>query len=223
VNTYAATFECLAAGYAPFLAAVRRDPSDRAGITAAFNGFRALCALRDGPRGVDGINAWAERHAREVLGSNAAPPGGHGRSPWYVGRPVIVLRNDAVLKLFNGDIGIALPDDHGELMVHFPAADGGLRAVAPVRLPEHRSAFALTVHKAQGSEFDAVLVVLPQRRSPVATRELLYTALTRAKQRVTLAGSAEVLGAAIGTPTQRHSGLLARLAEAARGQALQAA
>ena len=126
----------------------------------------------------------------------------------------MVLRNDPVLKLFNGDIGITLPDENGTLMVAFPDAAGDFRCVAPVRMPEHQTAFAMTVHKAQGSEFDEVLVLLPQKRSPVLTRELLYTAVTRARQQVTLVCSGDVLTAAIHSPTRRHTGLLARLRDA---------
>jgi exodeoxyribonuclease V alpha subunit len=126
----------------------------------------------------------------------------------------MVLRNDLALKLYNGDIGIALPDASGALMVHFPLDEGGFRQVAPVRMPPHQTAFAMTVHKAQGSEFDAVLVLLPQRGSPLLSRELLYTAVTRARRQVTLSCNRAVLMSAIQTPTQRRSGLLARLSEA---------
>jgi exodeoxyribonuclease V alpha subunit len=142
---------------------------------------------------------------------------GPGGSPWFAGRPVLVLNNDYVLKLFNGDIGIALPDASGQLLVHFPdtSADGGFRAIAPVRMPRHETAFAMTVHKSQGSEFDRVLVMLPEQRSRVLTRELLYTAITRARSRVTLVAGAPVLEEAIATSTERHSGLLTRLAECA--------
>jgi exodeoxyribonuclease V alpha subunit len=125
-----------------------------------------------------------------------------------------VLRNDPVLKLFNGDIGITLPAAGGAMMVFFPAAEGGFRAVAPLRLPAHQTALAMTVHKSQGSEFDAVAVLLPAQRSRVLSRELLYTAITRARHRVLLAAPAAVLSAAISAGTQRHSGLLARLRDA---------
>jgi exodeoxyribonuclease V alpha subunit len=125
----------------------------------------------------------------------------------------MVLRNDYVLKLFNGDVGLALPDAHGELQVHFPRPDGTFRAVAPARLPDHETAFAITVHKAQGSEFDRVAVVLPDRPSAVVTRELLYTAATRARRQVTLCASAAMIERAVATPTRRHSGLGARLRE----------
>jgi exodeoxyribonuclease V alpha subunit len=127
---------------------------------------------------------------------------------------VLVLRNDPVLRLFNGDVGIALPDAQGAIRVHFPDPESGFRAVPPVRMPEHQTAFAMTVHKAQGSEFDEVLVLLPSQRAAVLTRELLYTAVTRARHRITLLGHEEVLTAAIEAPTRRHSGLLARLRDA---------
>jgi exodeoxyribonuclease V alpha subunit len=157
------------------------------------------------------LNERLTRHAREVLAPLHAAGADDPRSPWFAGRPVMVLRNDPVLTLYNGDIGITLPGADGALAVVFPDAAGGFRRVAPVRLPEHQTAFAMTVHKAQGSEFDEVLVLLPQQRSPVVTRELLYTAVTRARCRVSVAGSADVLIHAIQSPTRRHSGLLARL------------
>jgi exodeoxyribonuclease V alpha subunit len=205
------------AGYAAYRDAVAADPSRVAAITDAFGRFRVLCALRDGPRGVTALNAALTRRWRAALGL----PGqmdGPGASPWFPGRPVLVLNNDYVLRLFNGDIGIALPDADGQLLVHFPDADrpGRFRAIAPVRLPRHDTAFAMTVHKSQGSEFDGVLVMLPEQRSRVLTRELLYTAVTRARRQVALVSDAAVLEQAIATPTERHSGLLARLADSAR-------
>ena len=196
-------------GYAPFLASVC-EAAERAAVVEAFARFRALCAVREGPRGVEAVNAEVGRRFRRELGALDRD----ARSAWYAGRPVLVLRNDDVLKLFNGDIGLTLPDERGDLMVYFAQTDGGLRAVAPLRLPAHETAFAMTVHKAQGSEFDEVLVLLPAQRSRVLTRELLYTAVTRARRRVTLCAGAEVLSAAIETSTRRHSGLLARLREA---------
>lgn len=209
-----AALQALFDGYEAYLRTVLRDPTDRGAVTAAFGTFRALCAVREGPRGMQALNERMTRHARAVLeplwtGGRFDP-----RSPWFPGRPVMVLRNDPVLKLFNGDIGIALPDETGTLSVVFPDGPGGFRAVATVRLPEHQTAFAMTVHKSQGSEFDEVLVLLPERRSSVLTRELLYTGVTRARRRVTLCCPADVLAAAIQSPTRRHSGLLARLRDA---------
>jgi exodeoxyribonuclease V alpha subunit len=104
-----------------------------------------------------------------------------------------------------------LADEDGELHVHFPAEAGAFRAIAPARLPEHETAFAMTVHKSQGSEFDEVLLVLPAEQSRVLTRELLYTAVTRARERLTIVGNAGVLAAAVETATKRVSGLAARV------------
>ena len=200
--------------HAGYLDAVRRDPHDAPALAAALARFRVLCAQREGPRGMLALNAWLDNHAREqlapLLQRHPAAPGSAG----YVGRPVMVLRNQPLLQLFNGDIGITLPAPEGGLAVAFVQADGQVRRVPAWRLPEHQSAWAMTVHKSQGSEFDEVLVLLPARRSPVLTRELLYTAVTRARQRVGLAGSAAVVAAAIAAPTRRHSGLIARLREA---------
>jgi exodeoxyribonuclease V alpha subunit len=208
----AQTLQRIVDGYAPFIEAVRRDAKDRRAISDAFGRFRVLCAVRHGSRGVGGLNTELAKRFCAALAQPLPGSGGDaGASAWYLGRPVQVLRNDYVLKLFNGDIGITLPDDSGEKMVWFPNADGGFRAIAPVRLPQHETAFAMTVHKAQGSEFDQVLVLLPDQRSRVLTRELLYTGITRTRGSVTVCASAPMLGAAIGTTTRRHSGLLARL------------
>ena len=200
----AACLERLREGFAPYLDAVRGHPADAAAVAAAFDRFRVLCALREGPRGVLAINAWMTRQAAT------------GAAPWFAGRPVMVLRNDLTLRLFNGDIGFTLPADdvEGTLRVHFPDPAGGWRALSPQQLPAHETAFAMTVHKAQGSEFDGLLLMLPAQPGRVLTRELLYTAVTRARRGLTLVGSAEVVAAAIGAPTRRHSGLLARLHEA---------
>ena len=149
---------------AGYLDAARADLGDKAAIV------RRLRAL---PRAVRGARGTARR-GRDQQARRAALPAARStirstrraRSEWYPGRPVMVLRNDYVLKLFNGDVGISLPDAAGALMVFFPDSDGGFRAVAPLRLPAHETAFAMTVHKAQGSEFDEVLVLLPaQARS----------------------------------------------------------
>ena len=207
-------------GYAPYLETVRHEPADFAAIAKAFDRFRVLCAVREGPRGVNALNDRVTQHAREQLAVLLAATRTDTRSPWYPGRPVMVLRNDHVLKLFNGDIGIVLPDADGSMWVRFPDNTGGFRAISPVRLPPHQSAFAMTVHKAQGSEFDDVLVMLPGQRSRVLTRELLYTAVTRAKQGVALCAGAGVLAATMQASTRRRSGLLARLRELAAGDAI---
>ncbi|MEF7616549.1 exodeoxyribonuclease V subunit alpha [Aquincola sp. MAHUQ-54] len=204
--TLAAGFD----GFAAYAQAVRQAPHDVAAATAAFERFRVLCALREGPRGLLAINEHLARRLRPA----DAPPG-----PWYAGRPVMVLRNDPLRRLFNGDVGLVLPDAEGALQAWFPdaAAPGGFRAVHPARLPPHETAYAMTVHKSQGSEFEAVLMVMPAGVHRVVTRELLYTAVTRAKARVVIAGGAEGVAAAVGARTRRASGLLARVGEVLGG------
>ena len=140
----------------------------------AFTEFCVLCAVREGPLGVTQLNTQVE-HAL-----------GLGQSAWYAGRPVMVTRNDYALDLMNGDIGLCLPAPDGVLRVAFPAVDGGVRWVMPSRLDSVETVFAMTVHKSQGSEFAHVLLVIPAQESPVLTRELVYTGLTRAKKRLTL-------------------------------------
>lgn len=192
------------AGFAPYMAALRQDPTDHAAALAAFARFRVLCALREGPRGVEVTNA--------SLLAQLLP--GTSRAAMRLGQPVMVLRNEPQLGLFNGDVGLLLPDAAGTLGAVFPGPEGGAPRWLPLaRLPAHETAFAMTVHKAQGSEFDEVLLMLPARPSRVLGRELLYTALTRARQRVTVVAPAAVLADAASTPTRRRSGLQARLVE----------
>src|SRR5690606_40603770 len=132
----------------------------------------------------------------------------HPHSRWYEGRPVMIARNDSALGLFNGDIGIALEREQG-LRVWFAMPDGTIKSVQPSRLPEHETTWAMTVHKSQGSEFDHAALVLPTQLSPVVTRELIYTAITRARQRLSLYADDRVLVQAIATRTERRSGLSA--------------
>jgi exodeoxyribonuclease V alpha subunit len=210
------TFSTIANGYADFVDAMRTQPLDPARCFATFGRFRVLCAERRGPRGTEGINAAMARRVREAVsavecGAAASAPDGDA---WFAGRPVMVRANDYLQNLFNGDVGLALPDATGALRVWFPAAGGGLRGIAPARLPPHETAFATTVHKAQGSEFDDVLLLLPAQPSRVVTRELLYTAVTRARRRATIAAGSAALEAAIATPTRRDSGLIDRLRDA---------
>jgi len=163
--------------------------------------FRVLCALREGPLGSVAINAAIEHELRRRSDGADA----HG---WYAGRLVIVGGNDYRLGLFNGDVGVALRSGaDGALEVWFRNADGSLRALPPLVLGAVEAAWALTVHKAQGSEFDEVTVVLPERAARVLTRELIYTAVTRARKKVELWTSGEVLTQAIERSTQRWSGL----------------
>lgn len=145
----------------------------------ALGAARVLCALREGTAGVEGINRLAEGLCRR-----------HGQIPQgerlYRGLPVLILRNAYSLGLFNGDTGVLWPDDRGRLVAWFPCADGQLKSLGIGRLPAWQPSYALTVHKSQGSEFDQVLLLLPEEDSPVLSRELLYTGITRARSELSI-------------------------------------
>jgi exodeoxyribonuclease V alpha subunit len=200
-----------AAGLRRYVDVATKTLRDPGALLAALGDFRVLCAQREGPRGVASLNRYLGEHFRTSVGveRNRAL-----RDQWFAGSAIIVLRNDPVLKLYNGDVGIVLPTaDDDSLAAHFADGNGGFRTVALARLPEHEAAFATTVHKAQGSEFNRVILLLPAVASRVVTRELLYTAITRARSGVTIVASTEVLEKAIATPTRRYSGLGSRLAD----------
>ena len=184
-------------GYGDYMAG--RGPAE---VFARFNRFRILCALREGPYSVGALNGAAQAI---LARAGCLRPG----RLWYEGRPVMVTRNDYGLRLFNGDVGIALadPDAGGALRVFFPAPDGSMRTFEPYRLPEHETVFAMTVHKSQGTEFDRVLLILPETDARVLTRELLYTGVTRARKRVDLWAGEAALRAALSRRIERVSGL----------------
>ncbi|WP_217549460.1 exodeoxyribonuclease V subunit alpha [Pantoea sp. GbtcB22] len=205
-DAYQAMLTEIAAGYQPFLKLIRQR-ADPAEIIAAFGRYQLLCALREGPFGVQGLNQRIEQKLMQ-LQLIRRPTGG---SRWYQGRPVMVTRNDSALGLFNGDIGITLFDEEGLLKVFFPLPDGNIKAVQPSRLPTHDTAWAMTVHKSQGSEFDHTALVMPAQFLPVLTRELIYTAITRARKQLTLYSDDGVFRRAVQLRTQRRSGLLERL------------
>lgn len=205
-DAYQAMLTEIAAGYQPFLKLIRQR-ADPAEIIAAFGRYQLLCALREGPFGVQGLNQRIEQKLMQ-LQLIRRPTGG---SRWYQGRPVMVTRNDSALGLFNGDIGITLFDEEGLLKVFFPLPDGSIKAVQPSRLPTHDTAWAMTVHKSQGSEFDHTALVMPAQFLPVLTRELIYTAITRARKQLTLYSDDGVFRRAVQLRTQRRSGLLERL------------
>ena len=172
---------------------------------ALFNKFHMLCALREGPYGVASINQMIqELCARRGLIRR------EGR--WYRGQPLLVIANDYRLKLFNGDVGILLDDPETiSLRVFFPTEEGTFRKILPGRLTAYETAHAMTVHKSQGSEFEHILVLLPDRHSEVVTRELIYTAITRARKRVEVWGREEIFVEAVSSRTRRVSGLQDRL------------
>ena len=169
-------------GYKDFCDAVTQMATAEA-VFAAFNQFQVLVALRQGPYGVEQVNQRIESLLSQRGLLNTRGP----QSGWYAGRPVMISRNDYDLGLFNGDIGIALPcadrdSDQAVLRVAFPDQEGGIRWLLPGRLPAHETAFAMTVHKSQGSEFGKLCLLLPDFWQSVITRELIYTAITRGKK-----------------------------------------
>ncbi|MEI7969787.1 MAG: exodeoxyribonuclease V subunit alpha [Betaproteobacteria bacterium] len=168
-----------------------------------FERARVLAALQQGPSGAGELNRLIERR----LVAQGLVRGGDD----YRGKPVMVVVNDYEVGLFNGDIGLLWPGDDGELRAWFLVSGAQTRSVPVRQLPEHQSAYALTVHKSQGSEFDDILLVLPPDPSPVVTRELLYTGITRARQRLTVHGQEDSFIAGCGTVVDRSSALAARL------------
>jgi len=168
--------------------------------------FRVLSALRRGPFGVEGLNRRIEKilQEAELIPNEIASE--------YTGKPILITQNDYPLQLFNGDVGVLLPDAAAketpkQLWAWFMGKENTLRRFAPARLPEHETAYAMTVHKSQGSEFDRVLFILPDEDSPVLTRELIYTGLTRARSRVDFWWNEAVFSKAVTRRAERTSGL----------------
>lgn len=178
-------------GYQTYLQPIEKPEQ----ILEAFQRFRVLCAHRQGQWGV----AYLNRQIEELLGFSK-------RNQHYAYRPVMITQNAYGLRLFNGDTGILLYENQ-RLIAYFENTDGGYRQLPAARLPVHETAFAMTIHKSQGSEFESVLLILPDKESPILTRELLYTGITRTKQQLILVGSEKILRSAISTQIQRSSGL----------------
>ena len=170
-----------------------------------FNGFQILCGVHFGRMGVEGMN-----HSVELSLARRGYDCRHDN--WYTGRPVLVTRNDYGLDLYNGDIGICLPDEKdGGFKVWFERGDGGMRAYSPHRLPRCETVFAMTVHKSQGSEFDEVIVVLPEEDNKILSRELIYTAVTRARKSVNIVAKLDIFRGALSHNIERFSGLAGQL------------
>ena len=185
------------------------EASDPAEALARAGRLRILTAVREGPQGARILNARIE----ELLAGTRRGSGpASGGSRYFHGRLLLITENSYRHRLFNGDVGICLRDDSGTLMTWFPGDDPrNPRPFHPASLPAHDSAFAMTVHKAQGSEFDEVWLVLPERYNRVLSRELVYTGMTRARAALHLIGHQVVLETALRRLTARWSGLGARL------------
>jgi exodeoxyribonuclease V alpha subunit len=191
--------DVLAAGE-PLVAAARSG--DAAAALAALEQHRVLCGHREGPYGV-------ERWGRQVQAWLVEAIDGYGADGlWHVGRPLLVTANDYQLRLFNGDTGVVVRTPDGPRAAF--RRDGVVDLLAPSRLSDVQTVHAMSVHRSQGSQFDRVTLVLPPEGSPLLTRELVYTAVTRAKQHVRIVGTRAALVAAVQRPIQRASGLRGR-------------
>jgi exodeoxyribonuclease V alpha subunit len=173
---------------------------DASGALGSTRFLRLLCAHRSGPTGVDTWNRLVERWLAHD------EPDCRTDDPWYVGRPVLITRNDPVTRLSNGDVGVVLSTGDGHRVVAIERADG-IAQFGVVQLPDNETVHAMTIHKSQGSEFDHVVVLLPDVASQLCTRELLYTAVTRTRRELTVVGTWAALDAAIGRRIARSSGL----------------
>lgn len=185
-----------------------RDAAERGDVAAALEALdrhRLLCAHRDGPYGV---RHWNRRIEHWLTAETGDPL--HERA--YVGRPLLVTANDHQLGVYNGDSGVVVMTPGGPRAVI--AASDGPRDLAPSRLGDVETMHAMTIHKSQGSQADVVTVLLPDEDSRLLSRELFYTAVTRARSRVRVVGSEAAIRAAIGRRAQRASGLAVRLAAA---------
>ncbi|RPH64698.1 MAG: exodeoxyribonuclease V subunit alpha, partial [Burkholderiales bacterium] len=204
--------QALAAWHDAF-AAIAAD-AEPAKVLEAYDRHRVLAAMRDGPLGVQALNRAIALRVRRLAAGGAA-------ADWYAGRLVMVTKNEPGLGLFNGDVGVCLPPpDPGlsrdGLVVAFGAADR-VRLFPVLQVPACEDAWAMTVHKSQGSEFGSVALVPAPAGHPLNTRELVYTGVTRARSRLCIYGSRDAIEEAARRPTERHGRLAARLA-GLRGQ-----
>jgi exodeoxyribonuclease V alpha subunit len=172
-------------------------------ISRAFSRFQVLCANKLGKNSVADINYQVEQKLSGLQMINLS-------GIWYSGRPVMVTQNNPALHLYNGDIGICMPDKEqgGRYRVFFQRADGSVKKYLPARLPHCETVYAMTIHKSQGSEFEEVLIILPEAINPVLTKELLYTAITRAKKTVKLVADEAVFAATVRQKVKRVTGLV---------------
>ncbi|WP_409425155.1 exodeoxyribonuclease V subunit alpha [Pseudoalteromonas sp. RW-H-Ap-1] len=196
-----------ASHYANFLTLIAQGASV-AQVHAAFASYQLLAAVREGDYGVNSLNQRIERVLQQQGLITVSPNQRH-----YSGMPIMVSQNDYQLKLFNGDIGILMHDDSGQLKAVFIDEQGNERAFSPARLPAHDKVYVMTIHKSQGSEFSYTAMVLPplKQASIGINRQLVYTGITRAKQTFELVADKKVLQLAMNKSVSRASGLYERL------------
>ena len=195
-------FETFIEGYIDYI-----KETDIAKALDKFNQLRVLCAVREGAHGLYSLNKAIETYLSK---KNLISP----NSDYYENRPIIITKNYPDLKLFNGDIGIVRKDDAGNLRAWFEDSDKNIRSVMPAYIAHAETVFAMTIHKSQGSEYPKVLVVLPEASGgQLLTRELLYTAVTRAKESLVLQCSTAVMLSTCAQGVSRTSGIVERLKE----------
>ncbi|MEC6833234.1 exodeoxyribonuclease V subunit alpha [Photobacterium toruni] len=206
-ETYVSMINQVVTFYLDYIDAIKANKTP-AEVLKAFSNVRLLCALREGDFGVVGLN---QRIEKELTHRGRISP---NDETWYVGRPIMITRNDHALGLFNGDIGMTMlepeidPDSgRRRLRVYFEMPDGTIRGILPSRIPEHEVVYAMTIHKSQGSEFADTVIVLPSEYTPILTRELIYTGITRAKSRLYLYAPMDIITKSVQVRTERASGL----------------
>ena len=194
-----------------YFSVLHNPQSSLAEIFTAFNQFRILCALR---RGLSGSVYMNQQLEERFLKEGFINRGKNKNKNWYHGRPVMVTQNSYNKNLFNGDTGITLIKN-GETKVYFPdaidAEEGAFKSISPVRMPAHETTWAMTIHKSQGSEFDHVTLVLPNEIMPLLSKQLIYTGITRAKQKISIVSSTEILEAGINSEVTKATQMEAKL------------
>lgn len=187
--------------YYKYLKILKKNPKSIINILQVFNDYKILCALRHGSFGVIQLNCYIEymlNHAGLII---------LNRSKNYVGKPIIILCNEASLGLCNGDTGILLPNAQNGLSAYFLDPTNDVKIIQIHQLPRYETCFAMTVHKAQGSEFQKIAIILPNKHLPILTREWIYTAITRTYYSIVLYANDDVLIQSIKNVTKRYSGL----------------
>ncbi len=190
--------------YTHYLEQIKKN-TDFKTIFYTFNQFQILCATRHGENGVIDVNnkieqSLSKQNKIRLIGQ------------WYIGRPVMVTQNNPEMQLYNGDIGICLQDKHtSTLAIFFLHPDGSIKKIQPHRLPAHETVFAMSIHKSQGSEFDHCLCILPNTMSPILSKELIYTAITRAKTKLKIQSTYSIFSQTVQKKIDRTGGLFEKL------------
>lgn len=200
-DSYDQLIKRMSAEYTPYLEAANSSlPKESLSL---FTKARLLCAVKEGSFGTEGCNRQIENELNKRGLINLSTG-----SNWYIGKPIMVIRNDYGLGLCNGDIGITMRSSDGSLKVYFEMPNGEIKGFLTSRIPEHDCAYSMTIHKSQGSEFELTTLILPPTKSQVATRELIYTGITRGKKKFALYSTKDSFINSVKTKTSRVSGLV---------------